>query len=244
MAPRARRSALTTNAIGLARGAPALAAAGLDRVNVSLDTLDRARFARAHPPRPAARRARRPRAAAAAAGLTPVKVNAVLMRGVNDDEAVPLLRFALEHGYELRFIEQMPLDAAARLEPRRAWSPRTRSSRALSAALHPDPGPMPPRGARPRPRRGWPIDGERPATVGIIASVTRPFCGDCDRTRLTADGQVRNCLFARERDRPARRCCAPARPTTRSPTPGVAPCGRSGRATASTTRASCSRRGR
>ena len=101
---------LTTNAIGLKRSAGPLREAGLDRVNVSLDTLRPETF------RKLARRDRLPDvleglAAAAAAGLVPVKVNAVLMRDLNDDEAVPLLRFCLDHGYELRFIEQMPLDA-------------------------------------------------------------------------------------------------------------------------------------
>src|SRR5271169_4720436 len=101
---------LTTNGIGLARTAAGLHAAGLDRINVSLDTLRPEVF------RKLARRDRLPDvldglAAAAEAGLTPVKVNAVLMRDLNDDEAVPLLRFCLDHGYELRFIEQMPLDA-------------------------------------------------------------------------------------------------------------------------------------
>ncbi|MFG2106313.1 MULTISPECIES: GTP 3',8-cyclase MoaA [Micromonospora] len=191
LAPRPRIS-LTTNGIGLDRLAPTLRAAGLDRVNVSLDTLDRSRFAEL---------TRRDRhadvlaglAGAAAAGLTPVKINAVLMRGVNDDEAPALLRFALAHGYELRFIEQMPLDA------QHGWDRSTMVTAeeilaALRAefALTADPGE---RGAAPA--ETWLVDGG-PARVGVIASVTRPFCGDCDRTRLTADGQVRNCLFATE----------------------------------------------
>ena len=197
LAPRPRLS-LTTNAIGLARMAAPLRAAGLDRVNVSLDTLDAQRFtAIAH-------RRRLPDVlagltAAAAAGLTPVKLNAVLLRGINEDEAVPLLRFALQNGYELRFIEQMPLDA------QHAWD----RSKMISAdeilaklraefALLPDPTDR--AGA---PAETWLVDGYsdaagRPARVGVIGSVTRPFCGDCDRTRLTADGQIRNCLFARE----------------------------------------------
>ncbi|GGS01242.1 GTP 3',8-cyclase [Micromonospora fulviviridis] len=189
--PRPRIS-LTTNGIGLDRLAPTLRAAGLDRVNVSLDTLDRSRFAEL---------TRRDRhadvlaglAGAAAAGLTPVKINSVLMRGVNDDEAPALLRFALAHGYELRFIEQMPLDA------QHGWDRSTMVTAeeilaALRAefALTADPGE---RGAAPA--ETWLVDGG-PARVGVIASVTRPFCGDCDRTRLTADGQVRNCLFATE----------------------------------------------
>jgi cyclic pyranopterin phosphate synthase len=183
---------LTTNAIGLDRVAPALAEAGLDRINVSRDTLDRERF------RQLTHRDRLDDVltglrAAQDAGLTPVKVNAVLLHGLNDHDAVPLLEFCLEHGYQLRFIEQMPLDA------HHAWT-RGRMVTAedileqLSAryALTPD---AEERGSAPAER--WLVDGG-PATVGIIASVTRSFCGACDRTRLTADGQVRNCLFARE----------------------------------------------
>ena len=188
--PRPRLS-LTTNGIGLPALAADLRAAGLDRVNVSLDTLDRARFHAL---------TRRDRlddvfaglAAAAAAGLTPVKVNAVLLRGVNDDEALDLLDYCLDHGYELRFIEQMPLD------PQHAWD-RTRmvtgeeilDRLAAGHELTPEPG----RGSAPA--ETWLVDGG-PGRVGVIASVTRPFCAACDRLRLTADGQVRNCLFARE----------------------------------------------
>jgi GTP 3',8-cyclase len=187
------QTALTTNALGLARRATALAAAGLQRVNVSIDTLDRERFARI------THRDRLPDVlaglrAAEAAGLAPIKLNAVLLRGVNDDEAVPLVRFALEHGYELRFIEQMPLD------PQGAWN-RDEMIRAeeileaLSAELALTPADPGTRGAAPA--ETWFVtDGERTGRVGIVASVTRPFCGDCDRTRLTADGQIRNCLFA------------------------------------------------
>ncbi|MEV4845803.1 GTP 3',8-cyclase MoaA [Micromonospora matsumotoense] len=191
LTPRPRIS-LTTNGLGLDRLAPALRDAGLDRVNVSLDTLDATRFAAL---------TRRDRlgdvlaglAGAAAAGLTPVKVNSVLMRGVNDDEAPALLRFALDHGYELRFIEQMPLDA------QHGWDRATMvtadeilASLAAEFPLTADPAA---RGAAPA--ETWLVDGG-PARVGVIGSVTRPFCGDCDRTRLTADGQIRNCLFATE----------------------------------------------
>ncbi|MFI7025834.1 GTP 3',8-cyclase MoaA [Micromonospora sp. NPDC049900] len=189
--PRPRLS-LTTNGIGLHRLAPALREAGLDRVNVSLDTLDRERFTRL---------TRRDRlsdvlaglAGAADAGLTPVKVNAVLMRGVNDDEAPALLRFALDHGYELRFIEQMPLDAQHGWD-RDAMVTAEEILTTLRAAyaLSPDPTA---RGTAPA--ETWLVDGG-PARVGVIGTVTRPFCGDCDRTRLTADGQIRNCLFATE----------------------------------------------
>ncbi|TYC16769.1 GTP 3',8-cyclase MoaA [Actinomadura syzygii] len=184
---------LTTNGIGLDRLAAPLAEAGLDRVNVSLDTLDRATFKRL---------AHRDRfddvleglAAARAAGLEPVKVNAVLMRGVNDHEAVPLLRFCLDRGYRLRFIEQMPLDA------QHGW---TRSGMVtadeildrLSEAFALAPDAAHDRGSAPA--ETFTVDGG-PATVGVIGSVTRPFCGACDRVRLTADGQVRNCLFATE----------------------------------------------
>ena len=189
--PRPRVS-LTTNGIGLDRLAPALRAAGLDRVNVSLDTLDPDRFTRL---------TRRPRldavlaglAGAAAAGLNPVKINSVLMRGVNEDEAPALLRFALDHDYQLRIIEQMPLDA------QHGWARDTMvTAEEILASLRtvfdlsPDPAE---RGAAPA--ETWLVDGG-PARVGVIASVTRPFCGDCDRTRLTADGQVRACLFATE----------------------------------------------
>jgi GTP 3',8-cyclase len=189
---------LTTNGIGLDRLAGPLRTAGVDRVNVSLDTLDPARFARL---------TRRDRltdvlaglAGAARAGLTPVKINAVLMRGLNDDEAPALLRFALDQGYELRFIEQMPLDA------QHAWDrDKMVTAAEILAALRAEftllADPAPRGGA---PAETWLVEGYqgwsgRPARVGVIGSVTRPFCGDCDRTRLTADGQVRACLFATE----------------------------------------------
>jgi GTP 3',8-cyclase len=197
LTPRPKMS-VTTNGIGLSRLANALAEAGLDRVNVSLDTLRPDRF------EALARRRRLDEvlgglAAADAAGLRPVKLNAVLMRGVNDDEAADLLTFALSHGYELRFIEQMPLDA------QHAWRreemvPGEEILAQLQAVytLLPDPTE---RGAAPA--ETWLVDGYEaagggPAKVGVIASVTQPFCGACDRTRLTADGQVRNCLFSEE----------------------------------------------
>jgi cyclic pyranopterin phosphate synthase len=184
---------LTTNGIGLARLAGPLREAGLDRVNVSLDTLSAPTFIRL---------ARRDRladvlaglAAADAAGLRPVKVNAVLMRGVNDGEAPDLLRFCLDHGYQLRFIEQMPLDAQHGWR-RAEMVTADEIMAALSAdfVLKPDD----PAGRGAAPAEAFLVDGG-PARVGIIGSVTRPFCGACDRVRLTADGQVRNCLFARE----------------------------------------------
>jgi cyclic pyranopterin phosphate synthase len=183
---------ITSNGLGLTRMAAPLADAGLDRVNVSLDSTRPETFHRI---------TRRDRLhdvlegleAAAAAGLGPVKVNAVLLRGVNDDQAAELLEWAVAHDYQLRFIEQMPLDA------QHGWSreamvtaeetlERLQKEFTLTPAAEP-------RGSAPA--ELFLVDGG-PATVGVIASVTRPFCGDCDRVRLTADGQIRNCLFARE----------------------------------------------
>jgi GTP 3',8-cyclase len=181
---------LTTNGIGLSSRAQGLLEAGVDRVNVSLDTLRPAAFAEL---------TRRNRlddvlaglAAAKRAGFDPVKVNSVLLRDRNELDAVPLLEFCLRHGYQLRFIEQMPLDAQHgwdRMEMITAGeilaTLRTRFR------LDPD---STERGAAPAER--WLVDGG-PDTVGIIASVTRPFCAACDRTRLTADGQLRSCLFS------------------------------------------------
>lgn len=184
---------LTTNGIGLARTAEAFARAGLDRLNVSLDTLRPETFVQL---------AKRRRladviaglSAAAAAGLRPVKVNAVLMRGVNDDEACSLLAWCIERGYQLRFIEQMPLDAQHGWR-REEMITAEEIQRLLSKEFRLTPEDPLTRGSAPA--ETFIVD-DGPATVGIIASVTRPFCGDCDRVRLTADGQVRNCLFARE----------------------------------------------
>jgi GTP 3',8-cyclase len=185
-------ASLTTNALGLGRVAAALRDAGLDRVNVSLDTVRRDDFARI---------TLRDRfddvitglEAARAAGLEPVKVNAVLLRGINDDQAPELLRWCLDHGYHLRFIEQMPLD------PQHGWTrDQMVTADEILASLEREfelSEAHEPRGSQPA--EEFLVDGG-PFTVGVIASVTRPFCGDCDRVRLTADGQIRNCLFARE----------------------------------------------
>jgi len=185
-------TSITTNALGLTHLAGALAEAGLDRVNVSLDTVRAADFHTI---------TRRDRlhdvvaglGAAAAAGLGPVKVNAVLLRGINDGHAPELLQWCLDRGYELRFIEQMPLDAQHR------WSRASMvTAEEIFASLETVFTLTPaeePRGSAPA--ELFTVNGG-PQTVGVIASVTRPFCGDCDRVRLTADGQVRNCLFARE----------------------------------------------
>ena len=182
---------LTTNGIGLDKRAAKLKEAGLDRINVSLDTVDATRFAHI---------TRRDRLsdvlaglhAAKEAGLEPVKVNAVLDPVTGLDDAVSLLAFCLDHGYQLRIIEQMPLDAGHQWERGKSLS----ADDVLAALrrhfdLTPDAAP---RGSAPA--ELWQVDGGR-GTVGIIASVSHQFCSACDRTRLTADGQVRNCLFAR-----------------------------------------------
>ncbi|MFF5794092.1 GTP 3',8-cyclase MoaA [Paeniglutamicibacter sp. NPDC012692] len=189
---------LTTNGVGLAKKAAALAEAGLSRINVSLDTLHAETFATL---------TRRDHIdsvfegidAARAVGLAPVKINAVLMRGINDEQAPELLAWALERGLELRFIEQMPLDAdhtwrkdnmvtaaqlRAYLEPRFILNPDTRPRDGAPAerflvSTHADPQTI-------------------LGAVGIIASVSEPFCADCRRTRITAEGKVMSCLFSRE----------------------------------------------
>ncbi|ORA26941.1 cyclic pyranopterin phosphate synthase [Mycobacterium aquaticum] len=182
---------LTTNGIALARMASALHTAGLRRVNVSLDTLRRERYTAI---------TRRDRLtdvvaglrAAQAAGLNPVKINAVPVRGVNDDEIVDLTEFAIENGYRMRFIESMPLDAQQEWDRDSMISAEEildRLGERFTLA------PIERRGNAPA--EEWRIVGT-PSTVGVIASVTRAFCGSCDRVRLTADGQVRNCLFATE----------------------------------------------
>ncbi|WP_353941738.1 GTP 3',8-cyclase MoaA [Streptomyces sp. HUAS MG91] len=190
--PRPQMS-LTTNGIGLKRTAAALKQAGLDRVNVSLDTLRPDVF------KTLTRRDRHKDvieglAAAHEAGLTPVKINSVLMPGLNEEEAPDLLAWAVEHDYELRFIEQMPLDA------QHGWKREGMVTAgdilaSLRTRFELTPEESGERGSAPAER--WTVDGG-PHRVGVIASVTRPFCAACDRTRLTADGQVRTCLFARE----------------------------------------------
>ena len=187
--------ALTTNGIGLMHLAAPLAEAGLTRVNVSLDTLQRARFKEL---------THRDRfddviaglKAAQKTSLAPIKVNSVLMRGVNDDEAPALLEWALSEGIRLRFIEQMPLDA------QHGWERETMltADQILESLAHSytlTPLTKEDRGSAPA--EEFLVNGG-PQTVGIIGSVTRPFCADCDRIRLTADGQIRNCLFATEED--------------------------------------------
>lgn len=190
------RIALTTNGLGLDKRIAALKAAGLDRVNISLDTIDPERYLAL---------TRRDRLsgvlksinAAVTADLHPVKINAVVMPGVNEVDIVPLAAYCIAKGAQLRFIEQMPLgpreqwkrgdmvtaeDILARLAQRFELSPAKEPRGAAPAAL-------------------WnAVDKSDPTIsgqVGIIASVTHPFCGDCDRSRLTTDGTIRNCLFSR-----------------------------------------------
>ncbi len=180
--------AMTTNGLGLDRKAAALAAAGLTRINVSLDTIDREHFAAV------TRRDRLPAVlrgldAAREAGLGPIKINAVALRETLPD-AGDLLAWALENDVRLRFIEQMPLDADEtwrrdNLVSAAELLAELGSRFALTSAGRDDPS---------APAEDWFVDGG-PATVGIIASVTRSFCEACDRTRLTAEGTVRSCLF-------------------------------------------------
>lgn len=180
---------MTSNGVGLEHRARKLVEAGLSRINISLDTVDRDGFAKL---------TRRDRLdsvlagirAARQAGLAPIKVNAVLMRETLGG-AADLLQWCLDEGCELRFIEEMPLDAD------HEWARANMITAAellnvlgarftLTETGREDPS---------APAERWLVNGG-PATVGIIASVTRKFCGDCDRTRLTADGRIRSCLFS------------------------------------------------
>jgi cyclic pyranopterin phosphate synthase len=182
---------MTTNALTLEKVAKPLADAGLTRINISLDTLDRDRFKLM---------THRDRIddvfagikAAQVAGINPIKINAVLLKGVNADEALALLEWALANNLALRFIEQMPLDAGG------IWE---RSSLVTADDIYADLSTryelIPCDGRGSSPAEEFFVNGG-PATVGIIGSVTRPFCGACDRLRLTSDGQLRSCLFSLE----------------------------------------------
>jgi len=182
---------LTTNGVLLAEHADTLARAGLRRVNVSVDSLLRHRFAEMTR-RDALDRVMEGLRAAESAGLTPIKLNCVVVRGTNDDEVVDFARFARETGYEVRFIEFMPLDAQG------AWTrdavvPSREVLDRIDAAY-----PIEPVRHGPEPATMWRFrDGARGA-VGVIASVSEPFCSSCNRIRITADGQFRTCLFALE----------------------------------------------
>lgn len=188
---------LTTNAIGLDHRAGPLREAGLDRINVSLDSVVTETFERLTR-RPLLHRVLAGIDGARAAGLDPIKVNAVLLPGVNDHELPDLLDWCLQRDLQLRVIEQMPLDADhiwdrgsmitagdihQMLEPRYALTPVTEARDGAPAELF---------------EVADRTTGTHRGRVGIIASVTRPFCADCRRTRLTAEGRVRTCLFSRE----------------------------------------------
>ena len=180
---------ITTNGATFRLLAHELRDAGLDRVNISLDTLQREKFERM------TRRDELVRVldgieAAKEAGFAPVKINAVVERGVNDDEIVDLARFGRDRGVEMRFIEFMPLDATGH------WvNDKVVGQDEIVAAIH-EVFPLeivPARGSAPASLWRY-LDGG--GTVGVIPTVTKPFCDDCDRVRLTADGQFRTCLFA------------------------------------------------
>jgi cyclic pyranopterin phosphate synthase len=179
---------MTTNGSTFRLVAHELREAGLDRVNVSLDSLDREKFARM------TRRDELVRVldgieAAKEAGFDPVKVNCVVERGVNDDEIVDLAAWARDTGVELRFIEFMPLDASG-LWNRSTVVGQDEIVQAIDAVFPLEP--VAHRGAAPADR--WRYRDGR-GQVGVIPTVTKPFCGDCDRVRLTAEGQFRTCLF-------------------------------------------------
>jgi len=185
----APKLSMTTNGLALAKLAKPLVDAGLERINISLDTLDRERFKtltfrdRIHDVFAGIEAARE-------AGLQPLKINSVLLKGINDDESVALVEWALKEKLNLRFIEQMPLDAGG------IWS---RSDLITADQIFTDLSaryeliPVDDRGSSPA--EEFYVNGG-PEVIGIIGSVTRPFCGSCDRVRLTSDGQVRNCLFS------------------------------------------------
>jgi cyclic pyranopterin phosphate synthase len=183
---------LTTNGALLVEQAEELKAAGLDRVNVSLDTLDAGKFKRITK-RGDLAEVLAGIAAAERAGLTPIKINAVIEKGVNDDEIVPLAEFARERGYAMRYIEYMDVGNSNHWQ-----SAKMVSKREIIAAIE----------------ERWPLreagraDGSAPAVdyafsdgagdIGVIASVTEPFCGSCTRARLTSDGKLVTCLFSNQ----------------------------------------------
>jgi cyclic pyranopterin phosphate synthase len=183
---------LTTNGILLAPLARSLWSSGLRRINVSLDTLDPARFEQLTR-RPGCQQVIEGILAAKAAGFDPVKVNAVAIRGSTEEDIVPLTRFALEHGLEMRFIEYMPLDGGL-------WErEKVLFAAEILARLTEEIGPLRP--APDQDPRAPAVDYEfvdGSGRIGLIASVSRPFCMSCNRIRITSDGKLRNCLFSLE----------------------------------------------
>ncbi|MDQ2775668.1 MAG: GTP 3',8-cyclase MoaA [Acidobacteriota bacterium] len=184
--------ALTTNGVLLADAAKPLYDAGLRRLNVHLDTLDRERF-RTITRRDDLGRVLAGIEAAQRAGFKRIKLNAVALKGLTEPDIIPIVRFARERNFEARFIEFMPLDA------QQLWAlDRVLTADQMIEMLALDFGPLTPvPDADPRaPATEYQFaDGHR---VGFIASVSRPFCLNCNRLRLTADGRLRNCLFARD----------------------------------------------
>jgi len=185
----APKLSMTTNGLALAKLAKPLVNAGLRRINISLDTLNKDVFKKM---------THRDRiedvfagiSAAKEAELLPVKINTVLLRGINDEEAASLLKWALAEDLNLRFIEQMPLDAGG------IWDRNqliTADEIFAQLSEHYELTPVEYRGSAPA--EEFLVNGG-PATVGIIGSVSRPFCGACDRIRVTSDGQLRSCLFS------------------------------------------------
>ncbi|UDY37870.1 GTP 3',8-cyclase MoaA [Dermatobacter hominis] len=195
LAPLGTDLSMTTNGASLERHAADLRAAGLRRINVSLDSLRPERFAEMTR-RDALDKVLRGIDAAVAAGFSPVKVNVVLVAGVNDDEILDFAEFGRSRGVTVRFIEFMPLDADGHWDGSEVVG-RDQVLAALSPAL-----PLEPvvRGHEPAERYRY-LDreaGSAGSEIGIIPSVTTPFCDSCDRIRLTAEGELRNCLFSVE----------------------------------------------
>jgi cyclic pyranopterin phosphate synthase len=180
---------ITTNGLLLDRLAAPLAAAGVDRATVSCDSLLQHRFAEMTR-RDALDKVLAGIRAAEAAGLTPIKINTVVIGGTNDDEVVDFARWARETGYEVRFIEYMPLDAQHAWE-RAKVVPGARILDAIDTVF-----PLAARHHETEPATTFGFADGSPGTVGVIASVTEPFCDTCNRLRLTAEGQFRTCLFA------------------------------------------------
>ncbi len=182
---------MTTNGVLLDRLAPPLAESGLDRVTVSLDSLLRHRFEEMTR-RDAIERVFAGIRAAETAGLTPLKINCVVVGGTNDDEVVDFARWSRETGHVVRFVEYMPLDA------QRAWErakviPSERILASIDAVF-----PLERMGPDHEPATSYRFADDAPGGIGVISSVTEPFCDRCNRLRLTAEGQMRACLFALE----------------------------------------------
>jgi cyclic pyranopterin phosphate synthase len=189
--PEVEDLALTTNGILLAEQAVELRRAGLQRLNISLDTLSEETFQHISR-RPGLDRVLAGIAAAQEAGFDSVRLNAIAIRSLTDDEIVPLARFARERGLELRFIEYMPLDAEEHWQAADVLDGET-IRRTLEAEFGPLVPVAPPHASQPATDFVYMDGGGR---IGLIRPVSQPFCGACDRLRLTAEGQVRNCLFS------------------------------------------------